>query len=381
MKKLAKDYFPKNYEDSRNRFAKALGNVASPCEKGCWHVHSKKATDLFVDHAYLPPLKEPKKLLVLISGIHGSETYAGAAILNLFLEEILPTLNRNHLGIFIVHAMNPYGFKHHQRTTENNVNLNRNFSVSGELFKSKNEKSKLLHEKFISRRPVTDLRSRLLEVLQVNAEKKVYFGETSLDDFIKATSPGQFEREHDLEYGGQKTEPQTQALIDKMKELMPAYKDVIALDLHTGLGHRGRLHLLTDGVGRSLNPALFSEVFKHEEDKKFYEFTPAETEGFYPVHGATNSMFRELAKDSQRVCAVTLEFGTLGHSADQQIADLNQALIALQGHHYGYATPALKEEVEALNFERSYPDDDQWRKDVLTAAEGLLLRVLSRFQV
>ena len=31
------------------------------------------------------------------------------------------------LGVVLVHGLNPYGFAHFTRTTENNVDLNRNF--------------------------------------------------------------------------------------------------------------------------------------------------------------------------------------------------------------------------------------------------------------
>ena len=122
-------YFPQNYDHSRQRFLGTVQKIAIPSQVGTWKVPSPTDDTFFVDHVYLPALKSPKNLIVLISGIHGSETYAGSAVLQLFLEEILPETRRDHLGFFIVHAMNPYGFKNHRRCTENKVNLNRNFSV------------------------------------------------------------------------------------------------------------------------------------------------------------------------------------------------------------------------------------------------------------
>ncbi len=378
MKKSnARDYFPKNYADSRQRFVSNVKNLTGSKETGQWKVESKTNSDLFVDHVWLPPTEKPETLLVLISGIHGSETYTGAAILNLFLEEHFPSVNRKSLGIFIVHAMNPFGFKHHKRCTESGINLNRNFSVSGELFKRNNVDSKRMNDFIISRKPVTSLESKIISTMRKQGGQ-IYFGDISLEELTKGIAPGQFETPENLEYGGKKTESQTQALINRMKELMPAYKEVIALDLHTGLGDRGRLHLLTDGAGKSLNSRLFSKIFKPEQDKAFYAFTPPETEGFYPVFGATNSMFGELAADHQDVCAVTLEFGTLGHSMDQQIDAFNRFVTEHEGHYYGYANTEIEKQVLQRNFERSYPDDDQWRSDVLKAGEGLIQGVLQR---
>lgn len=381
MKKTnVKEYFPHNYAESRERFLKLSQDLPSPKIIGKWKVDSKTDSDLFVDHVWLPPTKTPETLLVFISGIHGSETYAGSAILNLFMSEMISQIDRSRTGIFITHAMNPYGFKHHRRCTQNHVNLNRNFSVSGQLFKTKNPEAAKLNSSVLSRKPVTSTDSQLIKKRR-DCNGKIFFDEISMEELTKGISPGQFERHDDLEFGGKTHEPQTKAMIERMTQLIPDYKDIIAFDLHTGLGERGRLHLLTDGHPKSLHPELFGKIFKPKEDEAFYTFTPPQTEGFYHVQGATNSMFADIAKNHQRVCAVTLEFGTLGHSLDNQMDAFNRWIVEHEGTHYGYANAAIEREVKALNFERSYPDDDLWRMDVLEAAYGLIQNVAERIKV
>jgi len=375
----AAEYFPKNYIDSRQRFLENARKTNPTCQLGSWKIPSKLDSDLTVDYAWLPPQKTPKTLLVLLSGIHGAETYAGSAILHLFMNEILPLANRDHLGVLMVHAMNPYGFKYHQRCTENHINLNRNFSVSGDLFQTKNPASQKMHDLFHLKEMVRSPHGKLLQVLK-RESGKIYFGDISVDELTKSISPGQFERPEDVEYGGRSLEPQTKALMDHIKHLMQQYQDVIALDLHTGLGDRGRLHLLTDGLDTSLDPSLMNEILHPQEDKEFYVFTPPQIEGFYAVHGATNSLFGDLAGKGQRVCAITLEFGTLGHSLEQQIQDWNNFLTEHQGYFYGYANDQLQKQVRDANFARSYPDDDLWRRDILKAAEGMLSRVIHRLR-
>ena len=276
--------------------------------------------------------------------------------------------------------MNPYGFKNHCRCTENKVNLNRNFSVSGELFKSKNLQTEKLNNMFVSRKPVTSMQSDLLGSMKLK-NGQVYFSDVSVDELIKGMSPGQFDRSDDHEYGGKRLEPQSEALIQKIKEIIPPYQNIVVLDIHTGLGHRGRLHLLTDGEDQSVEGPLFSQIFKPEEDEKYYEFTPATADGFYKVHGATNSILKDLKKAGQSVCSVTLEFGTLGHSPEQQISDLNLSALAHQGEHYGFTDSELEKKIKTLNFEKSYPDDDLWRSDVLTAAKGLIQSVVKRLSL
>lgn len=76
------------------------------------------------------------------SGTHGVEGYLGSAVQLRFLHSIF-LQNEEHLlqsngqnnnaresgkvrKILLIHAVNPYGMRHHRRTNENNVDLNRN---------------------------------------------------------------------------------------------------------------------------------------------------------------------------------------------------------------------------------------------------------------
>jgi predicted deacylase len=373
------EYFPKNYEDSRKQFLTRVEKVPGAKKLGRWEIPGRRDKDLFVDHVWLGPLERPEKLIVMTSGIHGAETYAGAAIQNMFFDEILPKINRQRTGILIVHSMNPYGFKHHTRCTESGINLNRNFSVSGELFKVRNEPSAQFCERFLERAPVRSVRSQMLEKMS-EKNGQIYFAEMSLDDIIKSFAPGQFERPKDLEYGGKEAEPQTRLLIQKLQEHMPSYRDVMAFDLHTGLGEVNRLHLLTDG-GKTLNPDLFQKLFKVDEDEEFYTFTPSEEEGFYPVHGALNGAFGELAQDRQRVCSITMEFGTLGHSLQAQVEGLNDFVVNHQGVLYGYANPEIEQKALASNFARSRPMEPKWEQAVIESSRGLFNRVFGRADI
>ena len=76
------------------------------------------------------------------SGTHGIEGYLGSAVQLRFLHELFmqneKQLNDNNnqhstsslslatRRILLIHAINPYGMRHHRRTNENNVDLNRN---------------------------------------------------------------------------------------------------------------------------------------------------------------------------------------------------------------------------------------------------------------
>ncbi|MBX3020671.1 MAG: DUF2817 domain-containing protein [Bdellovibrionales bacterium] len=361
-------YYPANYADSRRQFLQRAHRAPSPCEVGKWLVPSPTDNDLSVDYLWLPPTEKSETLFVINSGIHGSESYTGASQQFMFMDEILPRIDRRHCGILLVHAMNPYGYKNHRRCTEGHVNLNRNFSVSGEIFRLRNPDAARLQERYIPREAVTSLRSPVLKSLAGNA----------MDEFAKAVGPGQFENQKDLEFGGFGPEPQTKEFIDYIKNLMPAYRDVVVFDIHTGLGDRARLHLLREDAPETLHPELFAKLFDPNADRDIYDFTPPEAEGFYTVYGAMNGIFGELATPQQRVCALTMEFGTLGHSLDQQVEAFNRWIVDHQGQFYGYASPDLAKEAIRLNFERSFPSDESWRRAVLIAARRLFNNTFAR---
>lgn len=370
-------FFPQNYKDARQKFLNLVGALDCPKTLESWTVPSRTDGDLAVDAVYFPPSRKPEKLFVIISGTHGLEAYAGHAIQAMFLKEIFPRLDRSTSGLFIVHSLNPWGFKHHRRGTENEVNLNRNCSAGDELYKIKNEESVRLSDKYVPKKPVDSLKSYFLQNMRQEGGR-LKIGDQSFDEIIKAVGMGQYSSPSGLEFGGFGPEPQIAKLRDKLKELIPQFKDIVLFDLHTGLGHRARLHLLTGDTERSVDEGFFKELFHVEADRDVYEFTPAQDEGFYSTYGATNNMFPEIAKTSQRVAALTMEFGTLGHSIAEQIEGLNQWLLEHQGALYGYATPELEKTVKQNYLEKFFPNDPNWKDKVVIAAQELFLRVFRR---
>lgn len=367
-------YFPKDYHEAKKEFRRRIDSEA---QYGQWQVPSSTETDLFVDHAYYPAAQPGGRLFLIFSGVHGAESYAGHAIQALFLDEIRPRLKRESTGFFLVHSLNPYGFKKHQRCTESGVNLNRNCSASDRLYKIENSASLELSRRFIPRAPVDSLECELLKNLRREGDR-VWFGDVSLDQFVKTAAQGQYASPEGFEFGGLGPEPQIQALVWRLREILPGYRDVILLDLHTGLGDRARLHLLTGDPKACVNPALFAELFDPKQDRALYDYTAHDTEGFYPTFGATNDLVAELISAEQRVCAITMEFGTLGHDLSALLQSLNQWMLEHQGSCFGYRDEEIRAGVQKLNLEKFYPSSGTWRESILFIARELLLKVFQR---
>lgn len=78
------------------------------------------ATDVVLDGP-----KDAANLIITISGVHGVEGYPGSAIQRGLLE--MGPLAEADTAVLHVHAINPWGFSWSHRTTQENVDLNRNF--------------------------------------------------------------------------------------------------------------------------------------------------------------------------------------------------------------------------------------------------------------
>lgn len=161
--------------------------------------------------------KQPRKLLVLTSGLHGIEGFTGSAIQLMFIDKILSRLSLNELGVVFIHGLNPYGFKYFRKVTENNIDLNRNCVISPMLYQSINsgysKMSNLLIPK--GKLSIDKLQYRFFHL---NAIYKII--KESLPILRQAALQGQYEYEVGIYYGGKRLEPQFAALEPLLKTII-----------------------------------------------------------------------------------------------------------------------------------------------------------------
>src|SRR3546814_13759815 len=71
---------------------------------------------------------DARSLLVLTSAMHGEEGYCGSGCQVALLDDqtLLDKAQAGGIGILLIHAVNAYGFSWGHRTTEDNIDLNRN---------------------------------------------------------------------------------------------------------------------------------------------------------------------------------------------------------------------------------------------------------------
>src|SRR5438874_13754381 len=104
-KQVASRVFSNKYQEARQKFlAAAPQGKAYPCT-----VKGPSGESIFTDAAYFGDARA-KKLLVLVSGTHGTEGYCGSAGQLTFLEAGLHEKLPASTAVLFIHALNCYGF-------------------------------------------------------------------------------------------------------------------------------------------------------------------------------------------------------------------------------------------------------------------------------
>lgn len=323
--------------------------------------------DLCVTAAELPA-REPERLLIIVTGIHGVEGYAGSALTRLLLSELLQRTDSARTGILLVHALNPYGFAHGLRVNRNNVDLNRNCALPGQaLFATDCSAYQRLAPILAPKRPVrSGAVARSQFVLQLLAARARH-GETTVR---MASLGGQYVDAQGVFWGGDVVQPEIRWFQQLYTRVCPQYREVLLVDMHTGYGERGEAYAL---FGRADSPSVAACTELGVQDAAGHTRT-------YEVHGDLVGYCYQTAKQlAPRGVwnGVALEIGTHGLSTSQQISDLYTVVLENQLRHHLARDKHLAPRIRLAFRELFNPSAPEWRARALRAgrhaAENLLL--------
>jgi hypothetical protein len=124
----ALDAYSETYAEAREQFLAA----AQRCDLDvCSHIHpllGSAGETLALDEVLDGP-RHAARLLVISSGCHGIEGHVGSAVQTALLNDPAWRQSTHDAGVAVLylHALNPHGFSWGRRTTQENVDLNRNF--------------------------------------------------------------------------------------------------------------------------------------------------------------------------------------------------------------------------------------------------------------
>ncbi len=371
-------YFPSGFADSRKRFREnCRRGIASP-EDICssFAVTSPTDRDLTIDYGFFG--RGNDRLVIIQSGIHGSEAIPGAAVQELVLKDYLVRLLDRNFDVFLIHALNPYGFKYARRTDEFNVNLNRNFAVDPRDYEKSNPDYERLRGIF---EPSGAVRDAGISAMGIHARfiARVIGDGFDTTPITIGLDSGQYRHPKGMNYGGRAPAQQISFLKSALGPIMARpYRKILFLDFHTGLGKNGELAIIQ---GVHPPPALLGEftrlMERHEQDG--IVFHSGNDAAFFPTSGDVIDFVPSLVWPSDpRVLAVTMEYGTLGAGTFSQLRSASRMILENRAHFHpcpkddSAACAEIREDFRAL----FNPTEAAWRLKVMREADLAFSRLL-----
>ena len=220
----------RSYAEARQLFLAAATEAAA--EVSTFEHPGHRGPDgeaLAVDVARVGPI-DADRVLLIVSGTHGVEGYAGSALQTHWLrhQRSLP----QGVALIMVHALNPYGFAWHRRTNEDNVDLNRNFidwSAPPPENVGYDEVASLLVPERWDEATQAATTQELLQHLET----------AGMESFQQTVSGGQYRHVAGVFYGGTGPVWSHRWLAANLASLVGGATQLGIVDLHTGLGPWG----------------------------------------------------------------------------------------------------------------------------------------------
>ncbi|MGE0631633.1 MAG: DUF2817 domain-containing protein [Pseudobdellovibrionaceae bacterium] len=334
-------FAPLNYFQARDNFKEKAKQKGLALDSILVPFAGPMGEDLTIDLAYhQPPIS--KSVLIHTSGAHGVEGFAGSAI----QQEILENLDLRAFpdtSLIFIHCINPYGMSWLRRANGNNVDLNRSY------FGTTERPHNRFYKYFDSMlNPKTTVQK--LTGIAHGMTSRVSFGK---EISVQAIAQGQYEFPQGLFYGAREIQPESAALLKKLKVLLRGYEKVFVMEVHTGLGGFDE-ELLFGGIENAYSEInLMKEAFG-----KSFDVQDA-TVGGYSVYGELSGLYRDAAPHA-RIGYVIQEFGTYGNI---------DVLKALRDENFDYhfgegkKNAVTKSKVRLKN--SFFPENGKWRNRVL----------------
>ena len=364
--------FYTTYEDVRanlNRRVESLRQKGVEVHQSEYAVNAEE--NLYIDNIYLPASGEKTNLIIITTGVHGIEGYIGSVMLDVFFEEIYPTLNTENTGILIVANVNPYGMKNYRRYNENNVDLNRNFIEDWDSFdRSSNQEYPKVVNFLQPEGKMGNAFWHEVGFYMSLAKEAVFTGADTISD---ALLTGQYEYPTGVYYGGNGDEVSTTYLKGVFADCIDGeYENLIHIDVHSGYGPRYNM-VIFNSVQDMTTEAEAIEMFG-------YEYIIAQdSEEFYVTYGDTTDYFYRLARSKnsdKELYSTCFEFGTIGDSFIDSILSLKYTVDENRQHFYPTTNKITAEVVRQNYMELFYPTEMEWRmkaiSDFKEATKGVL---------
>jgi len=344
-------HFAADYAEARAKFLAAAGALALPVES---HVHPSArgpaGEDLVIDVAMLGDPASPSLLLVT-SGTHGAEGFCGSGCQVALLSDpwFVDAAKRSGVAVAFLHALNPYGFAHVARTTEDNVDLNRNFRDFGAT--QPNESYLEIHDFIVPDAwpPSPESEARLAG----------YVAERGVAALQAAMSTGQSDRADGLFFAGRKPTWSSDVLRTVLRRHAAERRRLTWIDIHTALGPLGHAEKIYAGPDDAATLARTRACFGADVTSIY--------DGSSTSASVTGMLFHAVPEccPGPEYAGIALEYGT---------RPLPQVITALRARQWLFNHPDApvdaRELILRLARDAFYVDTPAWKAMVFAQARA-----------
>lgn len=347
------EYFGADYADARGRFLERAAAAGFALHAHTHSLRGPAGEPLATDVARHGP-RDARFTLLISSGTHGVEGFCGSGCQSALLDSGLLRSLPPDIAVVLVHAINPYGFAYLRRVNEDNVDCNRNFVRHGDP--RPNEAYDEVHPLLV---PV-DWEGPGKRA----ADEAIYryIAQRGQRMFQAAVTEGQYDHADGLFYGGRVPVWSNDTWRRIVREEAGGSKDVIAIDLHTGLGPSGIGEAIFSGpeADHRAAKALFGDDITSIADGS----STSAMVGGTVVDGAREEL------QGSRLTMITLEYGT------QPLAAVLEALRADNWLYvHGQVDSPLGRRIKGAIRDAFYVDDSAWKQAVVERFLSLVERV------
>ena len=329
--------FAREFSQSRDRFLAAtragarITSIVHP-------LRGSTGESLVTDVARIGP-DDAERLVVLITGVHGVEHYAGSASVCDWLERGGAASLPDGMAVVIIHAINPWGASHCRRYTEDNVDLARNFlDFSAPL--PENPAYEGVHPGLmqLAEGEAAQIVNRLYEQL----------GER---DAIESLMSGQYRHPEGFSFGGHQPTWAHRTVKAILQAQCRTASQVCIVEFHSGLGPWGEVF-----------PVSMQQGIDLERVKRFFGeniIAPRAEKGTHSASGHTTDGYAQIL-DGRTLTSIVVEFGTYPAATSLPVLLEDHRV-----HANGLERTEAGRAVALANLEMHCPQDSDWQELVL----------------
>lgn len=352
----AASHFAGNYAEARQKFLDAARTAGLAVQS---HANPQRGPDggaLFTD-AVLAGDPNAPNLLVATSATHGVEGFCGSGAMVGLLREGLAAERPKDTAVLLVHALNPHGFAHLRRVTEDNVDLNRNF---------------VDHAAHPADAGYAEIHPLLVPEdwdgpgrAQAEEGIRAYIAKHGHATYQAAVTRGQYTHSDGLFFGGHGPTWSNRTWRAILRQHGARRKRVAVLDFHTGLGPRGYGEIQfergpSDPEYIRAQSWLDGEVTSPDDGTS----TSAAITGYMAM------AVGDECPQAERTC-LALEYGTL---------PIDAVLGSVRADNWLYARGTvdspLGKTIKRNIRDAFYGDDEAWKNDIWDRAANVYRRML-----